>query len=183
MVRHCLMTGRATVLTLKLRTDTPQHYSNITLDGITLNGTGRLLNVAPWSQFFDLQGQTQLPAHRIDQVIIRNVTGQYGQFGTLRGSVGDTLADITLENFNITLKNPAFTLGPTENLVLKNVVVNGAPYALPTPVAAAAQRKVGAAPAGTNAAAKQNSTATGAGAGTATASPTTTAPNAAPAGP
>jgi polygalacturonase len=153
LVRNCVMTGRATVLTLKLRTDTPQHYSNITMDGITLKGSGALLNVAPWSQFFDLQGQTKLPAHRIDNVTIRNVTGQYGRFGTLRGSVGDALADITLENFNITLSSPAFTLGPTENLVLNNVVVNGAPYQLPTPVAAAAQRKVAAVPAGANAAA------------------------------
>ena len=166
VARNCLMTGRATMLTLKLRTDTPQHYSNITLDGITMNGTGRLLNVAPWSQFFDLQGQTTLPAHRIDNVTIRNVTGQYGQFGTLRGSVGDVLANITLENFNITLNNPAFTLGPTENLVLNNVVVNGAPYALPTPVAAAAQRKVDTATTGTAATAN-----------------TTAAPSATPAGP
>ena len=142
LVQNCQMVGRATMLTLKLRTDTPQHYSNITMDGITLNGTGRLLNVAPWSQFFDLQGQTTLPGHRIDNVTIRNVTGQYGQFGTLRGSVGDVIKDITLENLNITLGNTAFTLGPTENFTLKNVVVNGAPYELPAPVVGAPLRNI-----------------------------------------
>jgi polygalacturonase len=142
LVRNCQMVGRATMLTLKLRTDTPQHYSNITMDGITLNGTGRLLNVAPWSQFFDLQGQTQLPAHRIDHVLVRNVSGTYGQFGTLQGSVGDQIQDITLENVNITLNNLAFRLGPTENFVLKNVVVNGSPYELPEPIAAAPLRKI-----------------------------------------
>ncbi|MGA2051745.1 MAG: glycosyl hydrolase family 28 protein [Opitutales bacterium] len=148
LVRDCNMNGRATMLTLKLRTDTPQHYSNITLDGIKLDGTGRLLNVAPWSQFFDLEGQTQLPAHRIDHVLVRNVSGQFGSFGTLQGSVGDQLQDITLENFDVTLRNPAFRLGPTENLVLNNVVINGSPYALPTPVPAAPLRKIPSAPSG-----------------------------------
>ena len=36
--RNCVMSGRATLLTLKLRPDTPQHYEHITMDGIKLAG-------------------------------------------------------------------------------------------------------------------------------------------------
>jgi len=123
-VRNCTLTGRATMLTLKLRPDTPQHYADITLDGIRLAGEGRLLNVAPWTQFFDLQGQPP-PARTVERVVLRNITGRYRAFGTLRGNTGDTLRDITLENFDVQLADETFAPGPVVNLELRNVIVNG----------------------------------------------------------
>lgn len=129
-VRNCRMTGNATMLTLKLRPDTPQHYENITMDGITLAGNGRLLNVAQWTQFFDLKGHP-MPSRKINNVTLRNIKGEYGSFGTLRGNAGDVIRDITLENVEVKLNNDRLALGPTENLVLKNVNVNGKPYELP----------------------------------------------------
>lgn len=129
-VRNCSMSGSATLLTLKLRPDTPQHYENITMDGITLKGTGRLLNVAPWTQFFDLKGQPA-PKRTVNNVTLRNVRGTYRSLGTLRGNPGDTLRDLTLENIDLKLADEKFALGPTENLVVKNVQVNGKPLVLP----------------------------------------------------
>ena len=136
-VRNCKMSGRATLLTLKLRPDTPQHYENITMDGITLAGGGRLINCAPWTQFFDLQGQPP-PSRQVNNVTLRNIHGEYGSFGTLRGNPGDILRDITLENIDVKFTGPQantdkLTLGTTENLQLKNIVVNGKPYAPPAP--------------------------------------------------
>lgn len=131
-VRHCTISGRATLLTLKLRPDTPQHYEHITMDGITLNGSGRLLNVAPWTQFFDLKGQPP-PARTVSNVTIRNVTGKFRAFGTLRGNRDDILRDITLENFDLTLDDEKLILGPTENLVVKNVTINQHAYTPPAP--------------------------------------------------
>ncbi len=133
-VRNCKMSGRATLLTLKLRPDTPQHYEHITLDGITLAGGGRLINCAPWTQFFDLKGQPP-PSRQVNDVTLRNVKGEYGAFGTLRGNPGDVLRDITLENIDVKLGNDRLALGKTENLVVKNVVVNGQPYTPPAPAA------------------------------------------------
>jgi polygalacturonase len=129
-VRNCLMTGHATVLTLKLRPDTPQHYENITLDGIRLAGSGRLLNVAPWTQFFDLRGQPP-PSRRVNGITLRNISGAYRTMGVLRGNPGDVLEDFTLENVNITLADEKFILGAVDNLVLKHVSVNGRPFVLP----------------------------------------------------
>lgn len=130
MVRNCKMTGGATMLTLKLRPDTPQHYENITMENITMAGTGRILNVAQWTQFFDLKGHT-MPSRQINNVTLRNIKGEYGSLGTLRGNAGDVIRDITLENIEVKLTNDRFALGPTENLTLKNVNVNGKPYELP----------------------------------------------------
>jgi alpha-L-rhamnosidase len=128
------MSGDATMLTLKLRPDTPQHYENITMDGITLKGgpnaRGRLLNVAQWTQFFDLKGHP-MPSRQINNVTLRNIKGEYGTLGTLRGNAGDVIRDITLENIEVKLANDRFSLGPTENLTLKNVTVNGKPFELP----------------------------------------------------
>ncbi len=134
-VRNCTISGRATMLTLKLRPDTPQHYEHITMDGITLAGEGRVLNVAPWTQFFDLKGHPP-PSRQVNDITLRNIRGKFRTLGTLRGNRGDVIRDFTLENLDLALDDEKFALGPTENLVLKNVRVNKRPYELPAPSAA-----------------------------------------------
>lgn len=127
-VRNCRITGDATLLTLKLRPDTPQHYDNILIDGIELlGGQGRILNVAPWTQFFDLKGHAP-PTRTVSNVTIRNVTGAFHSMGALGGNPGDTLKDITLENFHLKLSNPELTLGKVENFTTRNVMLNGVIY-------------------------------------------------------
>jgi polygalacturonase len=130
-VRNCRITGKTNLICLKLRPDTPQDYENITIDGIQLTGgAGRLVQVAPWRQFFDLEGHAP-PTQRISHVTLRNITGSFGSFGTLHGNPGDTISDITLENIDVQLADPRLSLGKTENLVFDNVKVNGADYPVP----------------------------------------------------
>lgn len=123
-VRNCRMTGRATLLTLKLRPDTPQRYEDITFDGISLAGGGRLINCAPWTQFFDLKGHPP-PSREVNRVTIRNVRGAYGAFGTLRGNPGDVLRGITFENLEVQLENDRLALGPVTEFAVRNVTING----------------------------------------------------------
>jgi len=138
VVRNCTIYGNAKMLTLKLRPDTPQHYSNITVENITLNGTGSMINVAPWNQFFDLQGQPG-PARSLDHIVVRNITGNFGSLGSIRGNVanpqrgtlGDTLSDFTIENINVNLRTSNFSRGEINNFVFNNVVVNGQPMEAP----------------------------------------------------
>lgn len=130
-VRNCVMSGQARLLTLKLRPDTPQHYENITIDGIKLAGGGQLLNMAPWMQFFDLKGQPA-PSRRVNNITLRNITGTYGSFGRLLGNPGDDLRDFTLENINVELKNDQLKLGSLENIVMRNVMVNGREVTAPS---------------------------------------------------
>ena len=93
-------------------------------------GGGRLLNVAPWTQFFDLQG-LPAPKRTVNDITLRNISGEYRALGTLRGNPDDVLRDITLKNIEVKLADEKFTPGPVENLVLKNVVVNGKPFTAP----------------------------------------------------
>ncbi len=128
--RNNTISGSATLLTLKLRPDTPQLYENITIENIKLTGSGRILNVAPWLQFFDLKGQPA-PSRMVRNVTIRNISGKFRSMGTLRGNAGDVITGITLENIDLTLADRQFALGPVENIVLKNVRVNGEEFQLP----------------------------------------------------
>jgi len=136
------------MLTLKLRPDTPQHYSNITIDGVTTTGGGRFINVAPWTQYFDLQGQPS-PERSINNLVIRNVTGSFGTLGSLLGTEGDSITNITFENINLNVRMPTLSLGPTENVVVKNFAINGEWFVLPAARAAAALPRARA-PAGYN---------------------------------
>ncbi|HTB62466.1 MAG TPA: glycosyl hydrolase family 28 protein [Opitutales bacterium] len=166
LARNCTIMGNAKMLTLKLRPDTPQHYSNITLDHITLNGTGSMVGVAPWTQYFDLQGQPG-PARSIDNIVVSNITGSFGSFGGLRGNVanpqrgtlGDTIGNFTFENINVTLRSPApLSHGEVDNLVYKNVIVNGEPVEAP-PATAGGGGRPGPAAGSSGAAASANSAA------------------------
>ncbi len=128
-VHNCTITGRANLLTLKLRPDTSQHYSNITVDGVKSTGTaGSFFNVAPWTQFYDLADQPAPPPREIAHVTVRNITGNFAQLGSLRGNPDDTLRDITIEDVDINTGGRPLLLGDVEKLTFKNVLVNGEAY-------------------------------------------------------
>lgn len=110
--------------------DSSQHYENITFDGITLKGTGRLINVAPWTQFFDLQGQPP-PSREVNGITLKNVHGDYGSFGTVRGNAGDVLRDFTFENVDVKLTTGTANLNVVTNLATRNFLINGQPYTPP----------------------------------------------------
>ena len=129
-VRNCVISGDATMLTLKLRPDTPQHYENILIDGIKLSGSGRVLNVAPWTQFFELKGHAP-PTRKVNNITLRNISGEFYTLGTLRGNPGDTLRDFTFENINLKLADPKFEPRGVTNMTAKNVMLNGVTFEVP----------------------------------------------------
>ena len=134
IVENCrtVAPGRVSaVLRLKMRTDTPQlyediHFRNITLDG----GTGALIAVAPWSQYFDLQGHSQ-PTRTARNISISNVKGTFGSFGSVGGGPGDVIDKLTFENIDVTLNNARPRFSAVTNLVIKDVKVNGEAYTGP----------------------------------------------------
>jgi polygalacturonase len=133
-VRDCTVTGYTVLCCLKLRPDTPQLYENLLFDGITFSGgRGRIIQALPWKQFFDLQGHAP-PTCIVRNVVVRNLSGDYGSFGFLSGNKGDTLENITLENVHLTLQSPKLNVGVVKNLILRDVVVNGQAVASGTPV-------------------------------------------------
>jgi alpha-L-rhamnosidase len=128
-IEDCTITGPKaggiSVVRLKLRTDTPQEYGDIHVKNITLDGGGTIINVAPWSQYFDLMGQPQ-PTRKIDGVTIENVHGQGAAFGSIRPAPGDVIKNLTFKNIDVQVRTGPSFVG-VENLIFENVKVNGEP--------------------------------------------------------
>jgi alpha-L-rhamnosidase len=150
VVEHCTVAptdprSAIPLLRLKLRPDTPQAYSDIHIRDITANNAGSLISVAPWTQYFDLQGH-EPPKSSASNISISGVKGTLKTFGSIRGNKGNTIDNITLENIDVQIPIRAATqdfargrgqnAGPTTrpnfvgvtNLVVKNVKVNGEEY-------------------------------------------------------
>jgi alpha-L-rhamnosidase len=131
VVENCRFTGQTPVVNFKLRPDTPQRYEDIVYRNITLAGTGAILRVQPWTQYFDLHGQPP-PNSVVRNVTLSDFTGSYGSFGTIQGNPGQTkLGDITLADIRVQLEQDTLKAVQVENFKLKNVLVNGKPFSLP----------------------------------------------------
>ena len=130
-VRNCRIHGDATMLTLKLRPDTPQRYANIVIENVRfLGGTGRLMNVAPWTQFFDLKGHAP-PSRTVSGVTLRGISGSLDTLGTLRGNPGDILEHIRLEDLDLRPRDQSFPCGILRDSSATRVTINGKPWNLP----------------------------------------------------
>ena len=138
IAEDCKITGGVRVATLKLRPDTPQHYEDITFRNITSEGpSSGIINMAPWSQYFDLQG-AEPPKSIVKNINFIGIKGTYNAFGSIRPNPGQTdISDILFKDFDVTLKNDKLTTttGVT-GLKFEDVIVNGKPYSAssnPTP--------------------------------------------------
>jgi polygalacturonase len=141
LVERCTVEGPQSqginVLRLKLRTDTPQVYEDIHYNDITLNGTGTLINVSPWTQYETIPPGRERPRHTVRNISLRNIKGAFGAFGSIspvvyQGTQLDTIEKLTLEKIDL-----QFTRSATPNfrglsdLVVKNVKINGVEYVPP----------------------------------------------------
>src|SRR5829696_6199685 len=131
LVEKSRVVGPINLVRLKLRPDTPQLYEDIHYRDITLDSTaGTILQVRPWSQFFDLKGQPP-PKSVVRNVTLSNVKGAYGSFGEIQGNPGQTeISDVTLENVDVRLKNEELRAVDVKNLKVRKVTVNGKPFSL-----------------------------------------------------
>jgi polygalacturonase len=130
VVEKIKVTGPIALVRLKLRPDTPQLYENIHFRDITVDSTGAIFEVRPWSQFFDLKGQAP-PKSIVRNITISNIKGNYGSFGEIQGNPGQTtISDIKLEKIDVRLKNENLKTVEVKNLRIKQVKVNGKPFSL-----------------------------------------------------
>jgi polygalacturonase len=130
-VERCMTRG-PTVLRLKLRPDTAQQYENIHMQDITMEGGGAIFNVAPWRQYFDLQGQPP-PKSLVRNITISDLKGSGGSFGKIIGNPDTDISDIAVKDLDVKLKDARFDVGDVKGLKFDNVLVNGAPFAVPAP--------------------------------------------------
>ncbi len=122
------------VLHLKVRPDTPQRYENIQVRDITLdNKFGSILEIRPWTQYFDLQGQPA-PKSIIRNVTFSGIRGRFSSLGRASGNPGQTdISDITFSDLNVKLNQTKLRDGDTvRGLNFTRVIVNGEPVTPPS---------------------------------------------------
>lgn len=135
----CVVRGNMPMLRLKLRPDTPnQDYRRIRIRNIHLDASGgQIVHVFGYygtgvPSPGELVGAKALPAKapisKVSDIVIENVSGKFGSFGSLSGGTTATVSDITLRNIHVTVTGSAEldTKGVT-GVRLDNVVVQKAP--------------------------------------------------------
>lgn len=73
ILRNCHAERADRVLWLKMRTDTPQHYEHIRVEGIS-GQCGSLLFIRPWTQFHRQQARADMPRSRCNDVTFSRIT-------------------------------------------------------------------------------------------------------------
>jgi polygalacturonase len=124
IMRNCVVNGANRLLWLKLRGDTPQKYEFITLENIK-GQVHSFIFIKPWSQFFDLKGQKEIPLSTCENIILRNIDLKCEIFFDVKTNENIHLSDFLFENLNIKAENGSIDKSLIKQFSLKNVNVNG----------------------------------------------------------
>ncbi|MHB9056312.1 MAG: rhamnogalacturonidase [Paludibacteraceae bacterium] len=125
ILRRNKMNGAQIILHLKMRPDTPQNYEYITVEDITGNA-GKFISIRPWTQFFDLKGETPPPPSRSGNIIMRNMDVKCKTFFDVENSDKYQLSNFLFENLTVKAEDRTkIEKDYIKNLTLKNVKVNG----------------------------------------------------------
>ncbi|WP_334319197.1 glycosyl hydrolase family 28 protein [Termitidicoccus mucosus] len=138
ILENCRVTGKIPLLRMKLRPDTQQLYEDIHVRNVTLaaeSGSfrGEIFDIRPWRQYLKLkEGEPPLTS-MVRNVSLTNVTGYTKSFGAITADASSQISDIHVENVDVRLENENLKVNNVTNLTMKNVAVNGKPYAAPAP--------------------------------------------------
>ncbi|NDV66306.1 glycosyl hydrolase family 28 protein [Bacteroides sp. 224] len=125
VLRRCQINNAKRLLWLKMRPDTPQNYEYVLVEDIKGDASS-FLYIKPWTQFFDLKGQKEMPISYSSHVTMRNIKLDCDVLFDVRNSDQYEMTDFTLENLDIQAKkNGKIHTDYISNFTLKNVKVNG----------------------------------------------------------
>ncbi len=124
ILRRIQVDKAARLLWLKMRPDTPQQYEYINVEDITGNVT-YFIFIRPWTQFFDLQGRTDMPLSYGKHVTMRNIEMSCRSFFEVEKSDQYRLSDFLFENLDITTDNSSYDKNQIDHFEMKNVKLNG----------------------------------------------------------
>lgn len=125
-LRDCKVETGCTILRLKMRPDTYQVYENITIDGVT-GKCGSVIEMKPWAQFFNLEGDGEKPFGTVRDITVRNVDVKCKSFGIMEGNPDDRVSSITFSNVHVQADSDTFRDAYQEETRMENVTINGKP--------------------------------------------------------
>ena len=83
-----------------------------------------MIDLNPWSQFFDLGGSEAKPFGVIKNIKLSNIKVKSTKFGEMQGNPLDQVSDFSFQNVEVTTPNPMLK-NKYEDVKFENVVVNG----------------------------------------------------------
>lgn len=123
--RNSQSDGSYCIVNLKMRPDTPQHYEYILIENIK-GKANRMLNVSPWTQFFDLKGEKNIKKSRANDIAFRNIQLDCSNATTIKSSDQYELFNFTFENLKIKASEDTnINTKAVNNFTMKQVEVNG----------------------------------------------------------
>jgi len=124
-MRNCVVNNTCPILKFKMRGDTFQLFENITVENIT-GSSGAVIDLNPWSQFFNLAGSNEKPFGIIKNITMLNIKVTSTKFGEMQGNPLDQLSDFTFKNIEVTTEKPVL-INKYADVKFDHVVVNGKP--------------------------------------------------------
>ncbi len=122
-LRDCKVESNTPILRLKMRPDTYQVFENISIENIT-GKCGTIVSMAPWKQFFNLNGSTEKPYGIVRNISFSNINVTCKKFGDMEGNPADQVSNISFKNVKATAETADFKTKYTD-IKLENVLVNG----------------------------------------------------------
>ena len=123
IMRRIKADGPYNLLWIKLRPDTPQHYEYINIEG----AEGKIRNfiyINRWTQFFDLQGRSDIPKSRVNNITMKDCKCDCETFFNVTADEDRyELSDFVFENLDITAKNGKLDLYAVGNMRIKDITV------------------------------------------------------------
>lgn len=122
LFRNCKVSNAERVLWLKMRPDTPQRYECITVDNIT-GSANCFLFIKPWTQFFDLQGRTDMPVSISENITLRNINFKCDLFTDIIADPQYSLVNFSFENINASVAKNTFDESIYKGVIVKSMNV------------------------------------------------------------
>lgn len=123
IVRRCKVDRARALLTLKMRSDTPQKYEYILVEDITGN-VQNCLNIAPWTQFYDLKDRKDTPLSYSNNITMRNIDIDCNVFFNVKKSDQYKLSDFCFENLTVRAKKGKVDQSVIDSFTMNNVKIN-----------------------------------------------------------
>lgn len=110
LLRNCTVQDAKRLLCLKMRPDTPQKYEFVTVENVE-GSVGSLLDLKPWTQFFDLKGRTDLPVSLCENITLRNIRLKCEQLMDAKASPKYLVKRFTFKNVTVETPKGLFDKG------------------------------------------------------------------------